>query len=94
VSDSGSRVLIAEDAAQLAKAREKRGELPDLTHVVLIDPAGADPSEDWVLTLEELERRGAARLEKDPCLIENRVGALTRDQLATLIYTSGTTGRP
>jgi long-chain acyl-CoA synthetase len=94
LSDSESRVLIAEDAAQLAKAREKRAELPDLTHVVVIDAAGADTTEDWVLTLEELERRGAARLEKDPGLVKERVGALTKDQLATLIYTSGTTGKP
>ncbi|WP_226483742.1 AMP-dependent synthetase/ligase [Streptomyces parvulus] len=94
LSDSESRVLIAEDAAQLAKAREKRAELPDLTHVVVIDAAGADTSEDWVLTLDELERSGAARLEADPELVAKRVGALTKDQLATLIYTSGTTGKP
>ncbi|MGX1120697.1 long-chain acyl-CoA synthetase [Streptomyces ambofaciens] len=94
LSDSESRVLIAEDAAQLAKAKEKKAELPDLTHVVVVDAAGADTSEDWVLTLDELERRGAARLEQDPQLIKERVGALTKDQLATLIYTSGTTGRP
>ncbi|MCC9152293.1 AMP-dependent synthetase/ligase [Streptomyces parvulus] len=94
LSDSESRVLIAEDAAQLAKAREKRAELPDLTHVVVIDAAGADTSEDWILTLDELERSGAARLEADPQLVAKRVGALTKDQLATLIYTSGTTGKP
>ncbi|MGW0459828.1 AMP-dependent synthetase/ligase [Streptomyces tendae] len=94
LSDSESRVLIAEDAAQLAKAREKKAELPHLAHVVVVDATGADTSEDWVLTLDELERRGAARLEQDPQLIKERVGALTKDQLATLIYTSGTTGRP
>ncbi|MFK4542869.1 long-chain acyl-CoA synthetase [Streptomyces tendae] len=94
LSDSESRVLIAEDAAQLAKAREKKAELPDLTHVVVIDAAGADTAEEWILTLDDLERRGAARLEQDPQLIKERVGALTKDQLATLIYTSGTTGRP
>ncbi|MFF3498048.1 AMP-dependent synthetase/ligase [Streptomyces sp. NPDC003247] len=96
LSDSESRVLIAEDAAQLAKAVEKRAELPDLTHVVVVDPAGLESVEtaDWILTLDELEKRGAARLEQDPRLIEERVGAITRDQLATLIYTSGTTGRP
>ncbi|MFA3872520.1 long-chain fatty acid--CoA ligase [Streptomyces sp. MMCC 100] len=94
LSDSESRVLVAEDAAQLAKAKEKRAELPDLTHVVVIDAAGADITEEWILTLDELERRGAARLEKDAQLIKERVGALTKDQLATLIYTSGTTGRP
>ncbi|WP_449352328.1 AMP-dependent synthetase/ligase [Streptomyces shaanxiensis] len=93
LSDSESRVLIAEDAAQLAKAVEKRGELPALTNVVVVDPAGVETS-DFVLTLAELEARGAARLEKDPDLIKERVGAITKDQLATLIYTSGTTGRP
>ncbi|MGA5898251.1 AMP-dependent synthetase/ligase [Streptomyces venetus] len=93
LSDSESRVLIAENAEQLAKAQEKRAELPDLTHVVVIDAAGVETA-DWILTLDELEKRGAARLEKDPELIKERVGAISKDQLATLIYTSGTTGRP
>ncbi|MDC0766232.1 AMP-dependent synthetase/ligase [Streptomyces sp. HD] len=93
LSDSESRVLIAEDAAQLAKAVEKRAELPYLTHVVVIDPAGVETA-DWILTLDELEKRGAARLEKDADLVKERVAAITSDQLATLIYTSGTTGRP
>jgi long-chain acyl-CoA synthetase len=93
VSDSDSRVLFAENAEQLAKAQEKRGELPDLRHVVVIDAEGVETG-DWVLSLAELEARGAARLEKDPDLVKERVGAITKDQLATLIYTSGTTGRP
>ncbi|OIJ64640.1 AMP-dependent synthetase/ligase [Streptomyces mangrovisoli] len=93
LSDSESKVLIAEDAAQLAKAVERRSELPALTHVVVIDAAGVESS-DWVLTLAELEQRGAAYLEKHPELIKERVGAITSGQLATLIYTSGTTGRP
>jgi long-chain acyl-CoA synthetase len=93
LSDSDSKVLIAEDAAQLAKAREKRAELPALTHIVVIDPAGVETG-DGVLTLAELETRGAAYLEKNPELIKERVAAITADQLATLIYTSGTTGRP
>ncbi|WP_037854380.1 AMP-dependent synthetase/ligase [Streptomyces sp. NRRL S-340] len=95
LSDSESRVLVAENAAQLAKAVERRAELPELHHVVVIDPAGVERGEDdWVLTLAELEQRGAAYLEEHPELIKERVGAITKDQLATLIYTSGTTGRP
>ncbi|MEU3788842.1 AMP-dependent synthetase/ligase [Streptomyces fructofermentans] len=97
LADSESRVLIAEDAAQLAKAREKRAELPALTHVVVIDSTGVEPGADegdWLLTLAELETRGAAYLEKHPELIKEKVAAITSDQLATLIYTSGTTGRP
>ncbi|MYQ43586.1 AMP-binding protein, partial [Streptomyces sp. SID4985] len=91
LSDSESRVLIAEDAAQVAKAVERRAELPALTKVVVIDPEGVE-TDDWVITLAELEKRGAAYLETHPELIKERVGAITADQLATLIYTSGTTG--
>ncbi|MDT0466933.1 AMP-dependent synthetase/ligase [Streptomyces gibsoniae] len=93
LSDSDSKVLVAENADQLAKALEKRSELPELHHVVVIDPTGVE-SGDWVLTLAELEARGAAYLAKHPGLIKERVGAITKEQLATLIYTSGTTGRP
>ncbi|MFE4409458.1 AMP-dependent synthetase/ligase [Streptomyces sp. NPDC056821] len=93
LSDSQSRVLIAENAEQLAKAEEKRAELPELHHVVVIDADGVETG-DRVLSLAELERRGAAYLGEHPELIKERVDAITKDQLATLIYTSGTTGRP
>ncbi|MHB9861788.1 AMP-dependent synthetase/ligase [Streptomyces sp. YIM S03343] len=93
LSDSESKVLIAENAEQLAKAEERQSDLPDLTHIVVVDAAGVESS-DRVLTLAELERRGAAYLEVHPELIKERVGAITSEQLATLIYTSGTTGRP
>ncbi|KIF74377.1 AMP-dependent synthetase [Streptomyces sp. 150FB] len=98
LSDSESRVLIAEDAVQLAKARERRAELPNLAHVVVIDAAGVtaddtDP-EGWVLSLADLEARGAVYLAANPAVVKERVAAITAGQLATLIYTSGTTGRP
>ncbi|MFJ3820135.1 AMP-dependent synthetase/ligase [Streptomyces nodosus] len=93
LSDSESKVLVAENAEQLAKARSRSAELPGLTHFVVIDPEGVETG-DRVLTLAELEARGAARLKEHPELIKERVGAITKDQLATLIYTSGTTGRP
>ncbi|MGC4946148.1 AMP-dependent synthetase/ligase [Streptomyces sp. DT224] len=98
LADSESRVLIAEDAGQLAKARERRAELPHLAHVVVIDAEGAGPAEGdpegWVLTLAELEALGAEHLAKNPEAVRERVDAITSEQLATLIYTSGTTGRP
>lgn len=98
LSDSESRVLIAEDASQLAKARAKRTELPDLRHVVVLDPSGVEPEasdpEGWVLTLTDLEARGTKYLQIHPEAVKERVSAITADQLATLIYTSGTTGRP
>ncbi|MER7744096.1 AMP-binding protein [Streptomyces bacillaris] len=98
LADSESRVLVAEDAEQLAKARERRAELPALAHVVVIDPTGVEPADDdpegWIITLAELEARGNELLAKTPDAVTERVAAITADQLATLIYTSGTTGRP
>jgi long-chain acyl-CoA synthetase len=98
LSDSGSRALFAEDSAQLAKVLEQQASLPELSAVVTFEPvpaasaAGAEGLE--VLTLAQLEERGAVYLEEHPDAIEKTVASLTRDQLATLIYTSGTTGRP
>src|SRR6266545_1044792 len=85
VRDSGSTVLIAENAEQTAKVAEA-----DLAHVIVID---GEP-DSGQLSLAELERRGAAALEQDPGLVDRVVESVRPDQLATLIYTSGTTGRP
>ncbi len=98
LADSESRILIAEDAEQLAKARETRADLPGLAHVVVIDPVGVEPAEGdpegWIITLADLEAQGNELLAKTPDAVTERVAAITADQLATLIYTSGTTGRP
>ncbi|WP_435970087.1 AMP-dependent synthetase/ligase [Streptomyces sp. Qhu_M48] len=94
LSDSESRVLIAEDAAQLAKAVERRADLPNLHHVIVIDATGVESDGEWVLSLADLEARGKAYLEKHPEAVKERVAAITSTQLATIIYTSGTTGRP
>ncbi|MDF4250598.1 AMP-dependent synthetase/ligase [Streptomyces sp. WMMB303] len=96
LADSDSKVLIAEDAEQLAKVRAHRDELPNLAHVVLVDgePGAEDAAGDWALRFAELERRGAAYREKHPDAITETVQGLRSDQLATLIYTSGTTGKP
>jgi long-chain acyl-CoA synthetase len=98
LSDSGSRVVIAENAVQLAKIREQRAGLPEVRHVVVVNEADAVPAEGdpegWVLSLADLARRGAELLEKKPDCVADTVAALRPEQLATLIYTSGTTGRP
>ncbi|MEV6686275.1 AMP-dependent synthetase/ligase [Streptomyces sp. NPDC051130] len=98
LADSESRVLIAEDAKQLAKARAHRAGLPGLAHVVVLDAGDAleaegDP-EGWVLSLDALEARGKEYLAKHPEAVKERIASISADQLATLIYTSGTTGRP
>ncbi|MEU5974200.1 AMP-dependent synthetase/ligase [Streptomyces sp. NPDC047315] len=94
LADSGSRVLVAEDATQLAKALAHRTDLPELQHVVVIDADGVAADDDFVLTLDDLEERGRAHQKAHPSAVKERIDAITATQLATLIYTSGTTGRP
>ncbi|WAC93806.1 AMP-dependent synthetase/ligase [Mycobacterium sp. Aquia_213] len=91
VSNSGSRVAIAEDQNQLDKLLEHRADLPDVRKVVMIDGNGDG---DWVISLCELEQLGKQLLADSPSAVEDRVATVGPDQLASLIYTSGTTGRP
>ncbi|MFC9238572.1 AMP-dependent synthetase/ligase [Streptomyces decoyicus] len=99
LADSGTRLLFAEDAGQLAKVLAHRAELPALTAVVTFGPVPASDDDGQaaalpVLSLAELERRGADHLRAHPDAVEHAVAAIDREHLATLIYTSGTTGRP
>ncbi|MEV6599488.1 long-chain fatty acid--CoA ligase [Actinoplanes sp. NPDC051346] len=91
VTDSGSKILVAENPQQALKIS---GATTSVTHVVLIDGAADPAAQPPQLTLAELEERGRAALAETPDLIEGIVENIGPDNLATLIYTSGTTGRP
>ncbi|MFB9730695.1 AMP-dependent synthetase/ligase [Ornithinimicrobium kibberense] len=91
VADSGSRVVIAEDDEQVAKLRERAGELGEVLKVVVVDGQGDG---EHVMSFAELEELGRGRLEREPDVVDARIDALTPEHLATIIYTSGTTGRP
>jgi long-chain acyl-CoA synthetase len=82
---AGVRLVICEDAAQLAKLEQIRAGLPELEHVVTMTPIEGIPS------LEDLRgRAGGSPAET----VERAVASVTRDDVATIVYTSGTTGPP
>ncbi len=89
LTDSGSRVVFAEDDKQVAKIAAAN--LPDLLAIVTFD--GAADGEK-VLSLDHLAAKGKALLADKPTAVDDVVAALGPENLATLIYTSGTTGRP
>jgi long-chain acyl-CoA synthetase len=91
VSNSGSRVVMAENRIQVDKLLQHRAELIEVSKVVVIDGNGDG---DWVITLAELEQLGKQMLTDSPRAVKDRVAAIGPGQLASLIYTSGTTGRP
>lgn len=86
------RVCFAENAAQVAKLREKRTELPKLFAVIVIE--GSSSEDGWVISLEALREAGRRRAAGAPEEYRARADAIGPEDLATLIYTSGTTGPP
>ncbi|MET0457772.1 MAG: AMP-binding protein [Ilumatobacteraceae bacterium] len=86
VGDSGGKVVICEDAAQVAKIDQVRAGLPDLEHVVIID--GEAPG---AVTMAEVTARGAGG---DAGEVDRRSALVGPDDACLIIYTSGTTGRP
>lgn len=88
LAHSEARVVLVEDAAQLAKVEARRSELPHLAHVVMMR---GGPAAAGVLGWDELVARGAEVVEAE---LLARLAAIQPTDLATLIYTSGTTGPP
>jgi long-chain acyl-CoA synthetase len=83
---SEARLVLCEDAEQVAKIAQIEKDLPKLEHMIVIDghAAGANP-------IETLRRRAQ---EVDPQTVDERVRAVAPEDVATLVYTSGTTGPP
>ena len=91
LSDSDSRIVVAEDIVQAAKVIAHR-ELDDaISAIVLME---GESQGDRVISWEDFLSEGREYLSKHPGCIDEIVARTTRDNLATLIYTSGTTGRP
>jgi long-chain acyl-CoA synthetase len=99
LQDSGVRLVIVSTRLQLEKTQEVRHLLPALEAVVCMDAAAATaaPATASILSLDDLERRGHARMTAEwgaAKEFRDAARAIRPDSLATIIYTSGTTGEP
>ena len=102
--DTDIKLVFVDDAKQLEKVRKMRKGFTffkkdyeasevHLRHIVVMDPKGIAPADDWE-SLADLEARGSSRLEELRAELERRRNAAEKDQIATYTYTSGTTGPP
>lgn len=102
--DTGVVLAIAENLDQLEKIRAMRQgfrfcdvdyapERVRVSHIIVIDPTGIEPAEDWE-SLQDLETRGAEHRERVFADGEARRAKIQRSDIATYTYTSGTTGAP
>ncbi len=92
IKDSDSRMVVAEDDKQVKKLQSRRADLPGLKYVIVMD--GTASADGWVLTLDELETRGAEWDKNNAGEYDRLAEEIGSERLATLIYTSGTTGNP
>ena len=87
LGNSGARAVFGENAMQLAKVEQVRGELPELITTVGFE------AETGELSLEQLRERGA-EADGDRSRLAQRQAAVEPEDAYTIIYTSGTTGPP
>jgi len=88
VGNSESVAVFCEDASQVAKIVEVRDRLPNLKHIIVMDPAG-DIADG--ITVDQLRENGRA---VDQSELAARTNAVKPEDPFTFIYTSGTTGPP
>src|SRR4051794_3065527 len=86
LENSDSKVVVVEDAEQLAKVRGVREQLPRLEQIVLMTGTAED-----ALAMEEVAAKGAAA---DAEAWERLYSSVSPADICTFIYTSGTTGPP
>ncbi|MEN8041476.1 MAG: long-chain fatty acid--CoA ligase [Actinomycetota bacterium] len=95
LSDSGAKILIAEDQEQLDKALQVKDSLPDLERIIYIEPRGANRyHDDLLMSWDDLVEIGMECRSADACTLPDRMAAAESGDITYLIYTSGTTGPP
>jgi long-chain acyl-CoA synthetase len=87
LAHSGTKVVLCEDADQLAKVEKVAARCPELEVKILLTG-----QEKGAMTLDELRAKG--RAGGDPKLLDRRRAAVKPGDVATIVYTSGTTGPP
>ncbi|HEX9164658.1 MAG TPA: AMP-binding protein, partial [Gemmatimonadales bacterium] len=94
VDHSGTSVVVVEDEEQLDKVLMVRHKLPQLRHIIIIEPRGATAhlaAELPVLTWDRFMARADGQDVADFAAARDQVRP---SDIAMLVYTSGTTGPP
>lgn len=91
ISDAGARIAIVE-SRYLPVLLAAQKSLPQLQHVILVDPESPGDPQEGLLSLEQVRRSGGEEDLQDA--VTAAAQQIEPDDVLTLIYTSGTTGDP
>ena len=95
LTNSGSRVVFAENDEQLDKLLLIRGRCPDLLKIIVMDLTGLRTFRDpQVMSFADFLARGMELAKTQSPAFEQAIDAGRAGDVAFLVYTSGTTGAP
>ncbi len=94
LSDSGAKVVFAEDYSQYEKLLSIRQHLPSVHKVILFEDAERAAGDEWVMSLEALTRLSRRAPAAEDAFAAERAAAMRPEQMVALVYTSGTSGMP
>ncbi|MEP9379633.1 long-chain fatty acid--CoA ligase [Aquabacter sp. CN5-332] len=95
VTHSDVAVILAEDEEQVDKLLQLEDRIPTVRHIVYADPRGLRKYDDpRLVSLKDLEEKGAARHAAEPGHYAALVKAGNGEEVAILCTTSGTTSNP
>jgi long-chain acyl-CoA synthetase len=96
LSDSGSKVHLAEDQEQADKVMEVISDLPKLERIIHAEPRGFRSwrEDERFIYWDDFLELGRRHQEANPGAVERLMADAQADDVMTLVYTSGTTGPP
>ncbi|MES2752258.1 MAG: AMP-binding protein [Pseudomonadota bacterium] len=95
LAHSESEIIVCEDQEQVDKVLERRGELPKLRRIVVLETKGLrDYPADQVISFDALEALGADYETSHKDLVDGILDRQQLSQIGLIIYTSGSTGKP
>ncbi len=92
VNDSETKIFFLQDNATFERISKIIPECRMIQKLIFFNSEGVTAENS--MSLAELEQLGAELKSEKPELIEDLIGAIDAQDVATLIYTSGTTGEP
>jgi len=88
-------VIVCEDQEQIDKVLEVREKLPQLKHLIVIDPRGLrNYTVPSLMTFDDIIALGKSREAQLNPKVSELVDRQSMNDIALIIFTSGSTGRP